>query len=135
MLKNHVRQPQAAHVRRFYLDARLKTEVTLPASAGVVWISPNLISRFAAEFHLASNHTEADVVVCFHSLPPLLKMKSKVKIFIQNRLLLENLANMGFPIMTRLKFAIKKVQLTRCLKSDYILVVQTRQWQNALAKN
>lgn len=68
-----------------WLDVRARDRLVLPPNSKVEWVRPSFISRIKSEFSLAKLATSEHSVLCFHGLPPLLRTKSRVIIFQQNR--------------------------------------------------
>ena len=54
------------------------------------YINANIFSRLFAEWKLRKQSSKYDVILCFSNLPPLLKLDSKVVLFLQNKLLISN---------------------------------------------
>jgi glycosyltransferase involved in cell wall biosynthesis len=53
------------------------------------WLKPSLKERLAAELALHRQLTPADIVVCPHSMPTLLRAEAHICVIMQNRLLLQ----------------------------------------------
>lgn len=70
-------------------DNRARSELKLPSDSQVIWVRPTISDRLAAEVKLKNIASSTDVVFCFHGLPPLLRLRSHVVLYHQNRLLLD----------------------------------------------
>jgi glycosyltransferase involved in cell wall biosynthesis len=89
-----------------WLDSRARNSLSLPPSARVRWVQPQLLSRLGAEFSLRGASRAADTVLCFHGLPPLLRLAARIEVFLQNRyhLGLPPLVDYPLHVGLRLKF-------------------------------
>ncbi|ADE29862.1 glycosyltransferase [Rickettsia prowazekii] len=102
-----------------YLDERVRSKLNFSHFfKNIIFIK----SRLLGEWKLRKNCEMSDTVLCFHGLPPLFPIKSKVIVFLQNRLLLEPLKNNRYSIL----ILIKKIWLRLGLKFNNIrYIVQT----------
>lgn len=48
-------------------------------------VFPSFISRFQAEITLEKNSQEGDIVLCFHSMPPIFSSKAQVFVYFHNK--------------------------------------------------
>ena len=69
------------------LDCRLVFPDSSPKNI-IFKSSPTFRSRLKAEFELKKNSNKNDTVLCFHSLPPLFKSRSRVFVYFHNKHLL-----------------------------------------------
>lgn len=67
-----------------FLDARTRGKVVPPPHWTVHYCPPTVQGRFTAERRLAKVATGDDIVMCFHNLPPVFPVKSRVICYLQN---------------------------------------------------
>lgn len=96
-------------VRWAQLDERIRDSCQLPQCAVKHYVNRSVASRLLAEWRLWHSTTENDVVLCFHSLPPLLPLRGKVVIFVQNRLLIEQCSLSSYPLRVRVRLWIERL--------------------------
>lgn len=89
-------------------DSRYAVPAGLNFQINIIFIKPNLISRWLAEIKLRNisasiNQTE---IFCFSNMPPAFKLKGKTILFFQNALLLPDteIKNFSFKSYLRLKY-------------------------------
>ena len=73
-----------------FLDKRLSVSEDTIEGINKVFVKPTLLSRLIVEYKLYKLANKNDTVLCFGSLPPVFKLKSKVALYIQNRYLVNN---------------------------------------------
>ncbi|ASV40056.1 hypothetical protein CI807_28890 [Pseudomonas sp. NS1(2017)] len=71
-------------------------------------ISPSIFSRFAAELRLQRRAADDHAVLCFHGLPPLLRCRGSVTVFLQNRLLISSVPLRGYSLRTRFRLTVER---------------------------
>ena len=112
-------------IRHLLLDARSRDRVQPPADVSVDYVRRTLLSRLGAEWRLRRHSRDDEVVLCFHGLPPLFRLRGQVVVFLQNRLLINRQPLSGYPLSTRLRLALERRFLrTFCSHADRF-VVQT----------
>jgi glycosyltransferase involved in cell wall biosynthesis len=97
----------------------------LPQNVKIKLIKPGLLSRFVAELYLKLRADPEDTFLFFGNLPPLFKLKGKVFVYMQNRLLVDELNNsiLEIKLPQRIKLFFKKIWLqTRACNADVFLV-------------
>ena len=67
------------------LDSRVLEKLQIPAGMTVNAVPPSPAARLRAEMALARNTRAEDTVLCFHGMPPLLRVRGKTVVFLQNR--------------------------------------------------
>ena len=67
------------------LDARALAHLPLRPDMTIHAVKPSAAARLQAEVSLARASTPESVVLCFHGMPPLLKPRGRVVVFLQNR--------------------------------------------------
>jgi glycosyltransferase involved in cell wall biosynthesis len=78
-LLNSLKQKNCEYI----LDWRLESSNMLPESARVRYIAQNIFSRIGHSVLLVARAQLGDIVICFNSLPPLIKSKAYVITFVQ----------------------------------------------------
>lgn len=113
------------------LDERIRDSCQF-SDRTINYVNRSVISRLLAEWRLWRKITPNDVVLCFHSLPPLFPHRGIAVIFVQNRLLIERCTLASYPLKVRIRLWIERfwsrILHGRC--SRYI--VQTPSMANLL---
>lgn len=91
-----------------WLDERARERLQLPAGAQIRWVRATVRSRLAAEYSLCRAAKAQNRLLCFHGLPPLLRSRASVHVFLQNRILLGNLPLGAFGWKTRLRLGFEQ---------------------------
>ncbi|MGB7815438.1 MAG: glycosyltransferase [Methylotenera sp.] len=99
------------------LDCRAKQQLHLPMGTSQHYVNHSVFSRLCAEWRLWRTTTENDVVLCFHGLPPLLPLRGRVVVFVQNRILFETGALVGYSFFTRIRLTIERLW-TRVMRGN-----------------
>lgn len=127
---------------RAFLDERARQHLTLPEDSEIFWVSATIQSRIQAERKLKNLCGQADIVLCFHGLPPLFPNTGKVVVFQQNRIYLGSPPLSDFPLRTALRLAYERLVSRACRHRVKEYIVQTptmardvRQWHNSLGKS
>lgn len=92
------------------LDARLSDNMFL-STVRVAPIKPTLISRLWAEVCLYRISRDDYVILCFSNLPPLFRVRGRVVVFLQNRLLLTGDSLRSHRWSTRLRITVERFWL------------------------
>jgi len=116
------------------LDMRAKTCFLQSTGMNVWFVRRSLMSRLIAEWHLWRACRVEDVVLCFNNLPPLLPLKGRVVVFVQNRLLIEPGRLDEYPLGVRARLWVERLWgcILQCRCSRYI--VQTTSMEAALKR-
>jgi glycosyltransferase involved in cell wall biosynthesis len=114
------------------LDERARATLPLPPRAEVVWVSPSVGSRLAAEWRLRDAARPGDTVLCFHGLPPLLRSAGKVVVFKQNRLHVDPMPLRHFAPRVALRLALERAIARRFRRHVAEYIVQTPSMARAL---
>ena len=114
-----------ASVDQAILDKRLIGISRAFESVATLHVRNRILSRLHAEWHLWRSARRGDTVLCLHSLPPLLPLKARVVVLVQNRLLLERGPLSAFPLTTRLRILMERFWATWLQKRCTKYVVQT----------
>ena len=104
-------------VKLAQLDCRVKQHLGLSTSTLRHYVNPSVFSRLFAEWRLWRWTKANDVVLCFHGLPPLLPLRGRVVVFVQNRILFETSSLAGYPLFTRIRLSIERLW-TRVMQSN-----------------
>lgn len=107
------------------LDSRMPLPNGIPESVQIKKVLPSILQRVKAERWLAENVQSQDVVLCFGNLPPLLKLRGRTVVFVQNRYLIDDIELNEFSPKTRLRLAIERLWLFKKVKNVDEFVVQT----------
>lgn len=79
----------------------------------VRWVAARVWDRLAAEMWLWRNALPGDIVLCFGNLPPLFKLKARVRVYVQNRYLVDLESKLGWGVWPRLRIALERLWLRR----------------------
>lgn len=99
-------------------------------------IPPSLLKRWEAEFllrHLSESNPNFNIV-CFANLPPLLKLKGKTTLFLQNALLLNSAPFFIDSLKNMLRLFYEKIWLNLFIKNIDDAVVQTESMRFGLSQ-
>ncbi|WP_114689332.1 glycosyltransferase [Polynucleobacter necessarius] len=92
-----------------FMDRRTKKKNLLTANAKVFWVKNSLLSRFISEINLYLISKPEDTVICFHGLPPLLKLAARVVVAPQNRLVLDRVSLEAYPWNVRIRTFLERL--------------------------
>jgi len=124
LLKNLMSSPTLT-ARLLFLDARTRDRLSTPAKTGVHYVKPSIIPRLSAEWRLRRIALKSDVVLCFHGLPPLFRLRSRVVVFIQNRILVNEQALSGYSTGVRIRLLLERWVLRAFSSHVDKIIVQT----------
>ncbi|HEY3966227.1 MAG TPA: glycosyltransferase [Planctomycetaceae bacterium] len=85
------------------LDGRLELPFALPDDMVETRVSPSLRDRLRAERLLAQTADDDSQILCFGNLPPLMRCRGKVSVFLHNRHLVSQTDLSGFSLRARLR--------------------------------
>jgi glycosyltransferase involved in cell wall biosynthesis len=91
------------------IDARAAARLPIPAGAAINAVRPTPFARLNAELALARNCHDGDLVLCFHGMPPLRRVRGKVVVFEQNRLHLGVDPLSGYSARTMIRLAFERI--------------------------
>lgn len=114
------------------LDARMKTADELPHNLEVKRVKPSIWRRLMAEWWLARDVKQNDVVLCFGNLPPLFRLRGRAVAFVQNRYLIDRVNLGNFQYKTRLRLNIERFWFSLKAGNAQAFIVQTPSMQKAL---
>lgn len=107
------------------LDARAKSTLNIPPGAICYFVTPSVLARIGAEWRIARLSRDDDVVLCFHGLPPIFKVRGRVVVFKQNRLHLGSQPLSMFSGRTRLRLSLERLICKMFRKRVHEYIVQT----------
>lgn len=117
-------------------DSRLKINYKRYKNIIFREIKPNIFSRFISELWIYNNSKKEDIVLCFGNLPPFLKLRSYVILFLQNRFLIDEIKIVNFlSFYTRLRIYYEKIILNLFKDNVDRYIVQTQSMQELLKNN
>lgn len=87
--------------------------------------SDGLISRICLQLYLFFKTTPQDTVLCFGNFPPILKLRCRCVVFLQNRLILDP-GFLGQPVSNYIVAALKKFIFLCLVKNCDKIIVQTQ---------
>lgn len=114
------------------LDARMEIPDQLPRNLEVKRVKPSIWQRLQAEWWLARNVKQNDVVLCFGNLPPLFQLRGRAVVFVQNRYLIDRISLESFPFKTRLRLEVERFWFFWKASNAHAFVVQTPSMQTTL---
>jgi glycosyltransferase involved in cell wall biosynthesis len=97
-LLNSLRPDEA---RQVILDDRMQLDRALPPDTRVKRVPATIAGRLMAEWQLRCYARTGDIVLCFGNLPPLLPLRARVVLYIQNRYHVERRGLGQFPAAVR----------------------------------
>jgi glycosyltransferase involved in cell wall biosynthesis len=106
------------------LDARLSLN-EIPEDIEFLQFSPTLYGRLSAELYLWKNTSLCDIVLCFGNLPPLIKNRGKVFVFVQNRFIFGAQSLSKFALRTHVRLKIERMWFFARLRKKIRIIVQT----------
>lgn len=92
-----------------WIDVRARGRLRLPPNCIVNWVMPTIFSRLQAELSLSRSCSLSDKVLLVHNLPPLLPLKARIIVFVQNRNLISDINYSSFTVKTRIRLFFERV--------------------------
>ena len=99
----------AGRIDQAIIDFRLHAVSPAFSRETTLLVHNRIGSRLYAEWQLWRSARVGDTVLCLHSLPPLLPLRARVVVLIQNRLLLERSPLTDFAWKTRVRIVIERL--------------------------
>jgi glycosyltransferase involved in cell wall biosynthesis len=118
----------------FTLDSRMP----LPEYAQrhtVKQVEPTFFGRIKAEFFVYLQVSKEDILLCFGNLPPLLRSRGRVTVFLQNRYLFGPQKYDGFSLATALRLRIERWWFRALMRPEYRVVVQSETMRRELKQH
>jgi len=116
------------------LDMRAKSCFFSPPGMQVWYVKHSFMSRLMAEWRLWRACFYGDVVLCFNSLPPLLPLRGRVVVFVQNRLLIEPGSLAEYPFIIRARLWVERLWGRMLQRRCSRYIVQTPSMAAALKR-
>lgn len=107
----------------------------LPSQIAVRTIGRHPFARLACERSLRNLATDEDIVLCFASLPPLLRCRGRVFVYIQNRYLVENAPLAGLPLRMQMKIWLDRAWLRLRIGNARGVIVQTASMARSVSRS
>lgn len=114
------------------VDSRMVLPLNLAQNVQVKKVFPTIIKRLLTEWWLYRNVQHNDVVLCLGNLPPLLKLIGRVKVFVQNRYLIDNIELNKLPLKVRLRLFVERLWLSSRRNNVDEFIVQTPTMQKLM---
>ena len=114
------------------LDSRMQLPEGLPEKIQIKRVPPSVIDRFNAERWLADNVSSGDVVLCFGNLPPLIKLRGRVVVFVQNRFLIDDVSLDDLTLRDKVRLSIERMWLSSRIRNADEFFVQTPEMKRLL---
>lgn len=118
-----------------FIDERLSINFEEFKDVIFIKVKPNLISRINAEYGFKKISSEFDIFYFLGNLPPLFKLKCKVVLFLQNRLIISKPYINKLSIKTILRSVLEITWFKLFLKHIDTVEVQTPSMKKAFLKN
>lgn len=135
MLLQALAEQCGPRVQQAILDARLLQVADVPfIDITSLWVRNTLASRLTAEWKLWRNAKVGDTVLCLHSLPPLMPLRARTVVLVQNRLLLEVGPLSQYPRGTRMRITVERLWARYLQGRVKLYVVQTPSMADTLAQ-
>jgi glycosyltransferase involved in cell wall biosynthesis len=109
----------------FSLDSRMPLNESADSEIQVRRSLPSVQQRYSSEKWLAKNVNFGDVVLCLGNLPPLLKLRGHVLVYVQNRYLIDDANLKDFPLKIRLRLWVERFWLSCRVSNVDEFIVQT----------
>ena len=107
------------------LDRRLSNNSSLIGQHRVKWIKPAIVQRLNVNCWLFKNTNYSDIVLCLGGLPPLIKLRCRVVMFVQNRYLIERITLRNFSMKDRLRLIFERLWFSIGVINVTEFIVQT----------
>lgn len=117
-------------VKFMQLDFRVKHQLHFPVNTSSRYVYRSVFSRLCAELRLWQHTKASDVVLCFHGLPPLLPLRGRVVVFVQNRLLFEISSLEDYPFFIRYRLMTERLWTRLMQRNCNQYIVQTPSMKN-----
>jgi glycosyltransferase involved in cell wall biosynthesis len=116
-----------------YADSRLENEITnLNLNLCIKYIQNSLFSRLRAEYDIWATARHGDITLMFGGLPPIIKNKSYIYLFLQNLNNIKNTPLNGYPWNIYLRIIFERIWLRLFVDNCNTIIVQTLHVKSAL---
>ncbi len=134
LLVSLLRALEGRHDYRAIVDARLAPPPEIN-NASLIQVRPTLTHRLAAEMQLRHLTQPGDRVLCFGNLPPLVRLRCRVFLYLQNPYLTSAVPLTGFGWRTRLRITFERLWLRSRLANVNTILVQTAHVQREVTQH
>lgn len=112
-------------IKSAQLDHRVKEKLQLPKNMMTHYVNKSIFSRLFIEWRLWRFVKATDVVLCFHGLPPLFRLRGQVVVFLQNKILVNQDPITGYPLYIKIRLLIERKLLQNLSSHVNKFIVQT----------
>ena len=116
-----------------YLDVRVKGILDLPELSNVVWVRNTIFDRLRCDYMLSKAVSENDTVTTFNGVPPVFKVQAKLIVFLQNRILIDDISHLKFNSRTKLRLTYERFLFRLLRKRVDEFIVQTDTFKSLLS--
>ncbi len=116
-----------------FVDMRMQLPSSLPPCIIFKQVKPTVFHRLLSEILLYIFAKSNDCILCFGSLPPLLRSRAHTIVFVQNRFLVENVSLAGFKKSVALRISIERFWLRFRFNNADEFIVQGKSMQKLLS--
>lgn len=93
-----------------FLDSRIREKVEqIDPLVKIYWVRKSVGSRLRAEKQLRKISNSTSHIICFNGVPPLMKCQGTVWVYVQNRLLIDDIRKYQFRRLVRLRIIYEKL--------------------------
>ena len=101
------------------------SKLSVSSLGSVKLFKSGFIHHLISNFYLFKKRTDYPVYLFFGNIPPLIRLRGKVILYVHNKLIFEPLGSHSIPIKSRLKLVINKLLIKIYSKNVDLIVVQT----------
>lgn len=116
--------------RELLLDSRFRPQATIDGIERVSFAQPTVLNRFRRFWSLSRRCGPEDILLCFNSLPPVVRVKSKVITYVHAPHLF-GMDRGKYGVKTRLRLIFERLWLKCFIKNTDEIWVQTQSVQRA----
>ena len=110
----------------FHINANMDGDLCANSKHDIRSFTSGLYARFLSEINLLKQSKKEDLVICFGSLPPLFWLKGNIFIFVQNKLVVDNISISSFTFRVKTSIQVQRIIFNLLLKRNHHLVVQSQ---------
>lgn len=122
-------------IRSIELDARLSaTDFHLPKAVGATSVPRSFVARIRSSIRLARQGTSDDVLLCFNSLPPLVRSQAKVVTYVHAPHFVNAHRGIRYSHVTRIRIWLERLWFNFALRHTDEAWVQTPTMASALQR-
>ena len=117
-----------------FLDPRAVNKNSSNSSMLTKIVKPKLMNRLLSQFELFLAAKSTAIILCFGNLPPILRLKGHVIVYLQNRYLVDSYPLKGHSFKTKLRILIERKWLLFFQSHADEFIVQTNSMKILLEK-